>query len=244
MSSDGLFYTSSVAPTKTYSVFKYNIIDVVLFSHFNGRKRFSVIRHQPVVSSVSGLFSGCRPSAIVGGIFSRIVDSVDGCSVKITSDHVVEKESKVFPSFANKYSSCTVVFVVFAGLVIAPFIYSAPDRIQAVLAAISVFGLLLVFFAYKFRSDAPTRTRVAASEICCNANNKAAAVALTKPLLISLFLYNKPAKSNPGEVEFFTHDCHPSKPSEVSLEASGDGSRFRSVELASRTLSISKGDLL
>lgn len=83
---------------------------------------------KPSVSSVAAIFSGSHPSTILRRVISVIVDSVNLMLRSRSWPHICKKVFKrKAPSFTNTDSTCPIIFVALAVLIMTTSFHAIPD---------------------------------------------------------------------------------------------------------------------
>lgn len=117
----GLLYRKSTV----YSIDRSLIVDPTAPNPFNETFCFSVDCEYKISPSILSLFSACCPSAIFRTVISIIVDSIYGKTVRFFS-HVLKKIHVFTPSFANRYTTTSVIGIIFTLWIIATIPHGQP----------------------------------------------------------------------------------------------------------------------
>lgn len=96
-----------------------------LVTHDERKRAVMRLRGGPPGTSVVGLLRGCRPSAIVWGVWSVVVDSIDRMLYRWTRPHICDEQGEIVPSFTDGNATTAPV-----GEFVIPVVKTAPPHSQ------------------------------------------------------------------------------------------------------------------
>ena len=118
---DGSFYI----PSALYAKAQRGVRNPRSTSPFFQGKRFPVDGNEPCGTPVLGLLFRCCPPAVIGGVISFVVDSVERVT-RWALAHIFQKVFKRLPPLANRYSPASVAWIPVAFGMVTPGSHPSP----------------------------------------------------------------------------------------------------------------------
>lgn len=180
---------------------------------------FSVDIYPNSTPSILGLFSVCRPSAIIRGVSAFVIYTLNRIAAFWFRPHIVKECRKIHPSFTNSNPPATILGIFWSGWIKTPPKHRYPTSILARVAASDSMTMLSMRLLPTLSSKAPAAFGKPSSQAARSDNYINSTVALAQPS-------NRTSKRNFAAKDY--------EPTESFASPVGESSHSTSVTYASR----------
>lgn len=201
-----LFWSPSLAPTLLHS----RIANFEVFRKSRKTTGNFTDRDNNVIASVSRLFFGRRPLAVTWFVVSVVVDALKRFSFRFFT-HVLKEVRKDFPSFAYRYSTSSVIGIIYSVFTLASFNHAAPSNRSSTGLGTCKVTVSSIAKLNAFHHEAAARLCMSASQFIIG--DRCKVTTYTPADTVGAFRYrndrirkhNKPSKCFSDDVYFRRH---------------------------------------